>query len=274
MKHMKFFAIVVVILLSGCGVLSGLLSENDANDIQDSFTGIDRDLWEEFVRLTNLPDCQLPCWWGFELETVELPEVLDFVQERAFDRLQKEDSITGFSPEEWMKFNGYTLDFTGRGIPEIGDVDFYFSFDDMNVLQAIHLVMRSPYRWLPDESNPLLVSNILNDVETLPTIFVESARTARQNDFSLFLIYPEQRFQIRYSMNIFDEYPLICLNSENIEQVSIEITNFPNQLLEPGDTFVPVADSWLAQDTSITDEEFLEFFRDNPDTCLDLSQYP
>ena len=98
------------------------------DDIPPHFTGIDRDLWTSFIELTNLPDCQLPCFWGLELGEDNMESVFDFLQETEFGRYYERQTIDDRDHETWITYNGYTLDFTGRGIPEIGDIDFFFAF--------------------------------------------------------------------------------------------------------------------------------------------------
>lgn len=275
MKYRIYITIIAVFILSGCGLLSEIFTQNENTRIQESFAGIDSDLWDEFVRLSNLPNCQLPCWWGLELGEVELSEVLTFIEEREFDRYQERQAIDDTPPEVWIRYDGYSLEFTGRGATTgIGDVDYFFSFDDDNMLRTIYLTMRSPDRWLLDESNPLLVSNVLDDLETMPTVLIGASHVSRISDFSLFLIYPDEGLQIHHFMDISEDYPLICLSSETIKESYLTITNYPNNLVEVSDTFIPIEGSWLVQDSSITTEEFVQFFRDNPNSCLDLSQYP
>lgn len=275
MKYRIYITIIAVFILSGCGLLSEIFTQNENTRIQESFTGIDNDLWDEFVRLSNLPNCQLPCWWGLELGEVELSEVLTFIEEREFDRYQERQAIDDTPPEVWIRSNGYSLEFTGRGTSDIGDVDYYFSFDDDNILGSINLTMRSPERWLIDENNPFLISTILSDIDIMPTVLISPAETSRVSDFSLFLIYPDEGLQIHYFMDISDHYPLVCLNSRNVKVAILDITNFPSSLIDVSDTsFIPIEGSWLVQGSSITTEEFVQAFRDNLDSCLDLSQYP
>lgn len=203
MKQMKYSLIIMLLLvMTACSVLNDSLFSDDTDAIPDSFTGIDSDLWADFVYLTNLPDCQLPCFWGLELDEDNMASVLDFLQETEFGRYYERQTANDSSHEIWVRYDGYILDFIGSGIPNIGDISFFFSFDDESLLRTIKLTMDRPNQWLPDEDNPLLMRSLLNEFDSVPTLLIESPGNARISNFTVMLVYPEYDFKVLYRLDI------------------------------------------------------------------------
>ena len=247
------------------------------NDIPESITGVDSDLWETFVELTNLPDCQFPCLWGLAIGETTLEETLDFLEETDFGRAQTR-SIYAEIPETVYLINSiYGLVFTERtslDTLEIGDVDYTFSFDDEDILAGIGVKMRNPYRWLPEDDNPLLISTLLSEIEEEPIVLVNYSATTRIDDFDLFFFFPENQLRVKYQLDLFEVTPLICINSSTLKSISFSVNDIESRFLGASETRIPIEGSWLVQGSSISTEEFVQFFRDNPGSCLDLSQYP
>ena len=172
-----------------------------------------------------------------------------------------------------MAYEAYWLIFTARssGSTDIGDVAYAFSFDADSILSAISLTMRGPDEWLPEEYNPLTLRNMLLRVTAQPIVVTASPEHTTLDRFILYLIYPEQGFEIWYLMN-FSNYPEICIDAENIRQLQLHITVYPDDLTQDnGDSRIPIEEG--SPLTGITGEDFVRFFREHPDECLNLVEY-
>lgn len=271
----SFVLLIVLFAMSGCSVLTDMVASiaPDEGETLPDVTGIDSDLWPVFVEVTKSPDCTLPCWWGLHVAETSLPRVDVFLQQTDFNRAQARTIYADAPRIAYLDGGAYWLVFTER-TPEliyIGDIEYYFSFDEDKTLSAISFTMRHPGEWLPEEYNPLALRNVLLNIEGQPIIITASPAHTFRHRFSLYIVYPEHGIQLWYSYD-FSAYPNICIDSKNIIELQLDIKIDPEDLVQPdGDVLIPIEDGITF--AGITAEEFVQFFREHPDDCLDLTEY-
>lgn len=152
--------------------------------IESKIVGLDADLYNTFLELTNMPNCQLPCWWGFHLGETTLDDVYALLSTTDLNRSQARTIYADAPEQAYVGVGIYSLVFTYRpvDIDDIGDIRFYFEFDDNNILAYINVVMGNPTIWLSPDNNPLLLSNVLKQIASQPEILLNSDQVKNYRD--------------------------------------------------------------------------------------------
>ncbi|GAB5493455.1 MAG: hypothetical protein Phog2KO_36700 [Phototrophicaceae bacterium] len=271
--YRRLILLILSLLLSACAVnetaREAIILTPD--NIPPHITGVDSDLWTSFIELTNSPNCQLPCWWGHNIGETTQVETLIFLEQTEFDRAHGRGQYADISSTLYLTDSVYWLVFTedtsqGHDNVDIGNIVYNFSFDENEILSHIGVKLRQPSYWLPQELNPFEFHSIILEISSEAIIFVEETPTTTFSRLALEVIYPEPSFRLVYSFD-FSDYPNICIESENIREINIDIVSEINI----SSYRTPIEESNYFE--GITTEEFIQFFRENPDSCLDLSQY-
>jgi len=235
--------------------------------------GHDADLWEMVVELSHSEDCLLPCWWGFELEETTIEEIIGFLESTELNRSQQRSVYPDIAQKVYIQDEGYWLDFVDvfENDGDISEISYHFDFTEDGKLRAIHFVYHLPDVWLTDEQNALDISKILNQFEQDPDIFTSISPNRYADELPLYILYPEDNIIFSYWLNY--DYPLICIDVDHLEWIDVEVPSDETvEDFESSEYMVPINEKWRFE--GITTEEFVAFFRDNPDDCLDITAYP
>jgi hypothetical protein len=269
----SIFCFLTLLILSACtSSEAGASLATEEVLIPESVNGLDRDLWPRFIELINSPDCQLPCWWGFRVGVSTEDEVVAFLQENDFARYYSRIIVPeDLSFREYIRSFGLGLDFfdTGFEYPELG---FQFRYDDSDVLTSISIVMDYIHLWLPAEQNPYLLTDLFAEIQEQPTIHVVDFSRTNLDEYSLYIDYPTLGVGFEMIYN-FSQNPLICISYDNMSEFWIRIGNIPLFVEYRPNVIIPINEEGSLF-AGITAETFVQFFREHPNECLDLSENP
>lgn len=234
--------------------------------------GRDADLLPTFERLmlADYEDCELPCWWGLTPGETTLDEIARFLQETGFDRSWQLSSYT-FSLNEYIRFGEpFFLQFEGYW-SESGNFGIWFSFDE-DILVNIHVQFQEIGDWIA--SSFMTVPNFLDQIETIPEIYLPPNEWL--DTFMIGFVYPDLHTEVTYTFDLTDNYDAIhqelslCLDDARTDRIQIRL-NIPKSSMigySPSSVSLPIQEKF-----HISNEEFVQFFRENPDECLIVSEH-
>ena len=120
-------------------------------------------------------------------------------------------------------------------------------------------------------------------MEQLPEVYIHSSSV--RSDFIVFVIYregdSEYGTQLVYRFDIINEsgdggVEQLCLGMDRTQDIQMALHIASNDGLPadpPGSDSRPTGLRSIEEYFGIDTEAFVQFFRDNPDGCLDLSEY-
>jgi hypothetical protein len=277
-------AVVLVLSVSYLSVVGGDDRMPTATPTTDSIplmltpTPRDSDLLPTFeaIMVTDYEDCKLPCWWGFQPEETTGAEIITFLQETGFDR----DWLVADLPltfEEYL-YGGYPF------ILIFGKSGFEISFVVQNdLLTSISTDFSRSTHWVSPVFELVSLSHILREMEQIPEVFIHSSST--RSDFMIFVIYRgtdgDHGTQIVYSFDLMHYVSdgwldQLCLGIDQTQDIKMALHITSKDGLPgnpPGADSRPTGLISIEEYFGIDTETFVQFFRDHPDECLDLSEY-
>jgi hypothetical protein len=242
--------------------------------VPSSIPARDLDLLPTFedVASVEYDDCTLPCWWGFTTGETTITEIMTFLQETGFDRHWRESRYSSVTLEEYLRFNEvFILKFEGTW-PGISNFWIDFLFDE-DVLKQMTVQFVNPRVWLSSEADHVGLPQILSQIEEIPTIY--TGANPRLSLYPIVLVYPERNVEIFYHFDLTNDHSprsvvqRLCLDIERTEDISMRL-NWGS--LEDFPSLNDVYDS-PEEAYNLSTETLVEFFRENPDDCLDVSEY-
>lgn len=290
MKFCLLSPFLAFILLLGLRIEINQTQNEEATTTPESFPTLtttpiparDLDLLPTFEAISSIKyeNCTLPCWWGLKLEETTFDDIIEFILKNGFERQWKEGMYAeSLTLEEYIQYGErIVLDLEDTFYDPASNFELSFSFDQANILQAIFINYRNPDKWLSTEADRVSLPKILNQIQVIPSIYIaENPSTFRISDYNLTMRIPEQGINIRYTFDLTIDNPInvplehlkLCLDLNRTQ--SIQIT-----LSQPFEV-EPLSEHYQTPETAygigIPTEEFVEFFREHPDECLDVAQY-
>jgi hypothetical protein len=242
----------------------------------------DLDLLPTFEALMTIDeDCILPCWWGFWPEETTVTEILTFLQETDFDR-QWELSGTNMTLEEYLSLEEpFNLDFEDSYYIVGDSIQITFGVS-RNQLRRIQLEFTRVFEWFSPKMERVALPRILTEIQSAPEIYI-SGRSTR-SEYLFFVIYREAHMQFVYKFDFSaDNLPeesvnRFCLNIDRTDEIDMQLNIQDENMIditenEPRYEFDPYALHTTEQFLNVDLETFVEFFRENPDECLNISEY-
>lgn|GEM_PF-1811317 len=247
---------------------------------------------------SNWEECQLPCWWGFQHGETTLDEITRFVEQNEFDRSWRESEIyspyplSNFIESEGLSFQFQTIDQWGQ--PVLQNFNISFSFDTQDQLLSTRIVFYHPSEWLVTEEDRISFLSLLKQIEETPDIYlfenIEILIPATENRPSAILdsvnprfteqpmivVFPDQGVRVSYIFQLendlagngsFDVETLrFCPDFEHTLSVEIRLGEVDD--MPPDNEYYATPEEFY--DISMSSEEFVDFFRENPEGCLNL----
>ena len=246
----------------------------------------------EAVSVADYGDCELPCWWGFRPGETTLDEIQHFLEETGFDRSWRESRYSEYPLDQYLRWGEvFILQFDwGRNF-DGGNFWIAFDFDANDVLASMDIKFEGEDSWLSPETNPVTLPHMLSQGNDIPEIYVatDSLNQLFINNIALLLIDDEAGVMVSYHIDVLDVQPdpinwdaftlRLCFGLAQTTYISIQLRS-PDA--EPAishnvrDSINPEEGPGyhsLEEVFGIDTETFVQFFRDNPDECLDLSEY-
>lgn len=238
----------------------------------------DLDLFSTFENLLteNKQACILPCWWGLKPGEATLEEIANFLRETGFDRHQKYTIYSTLSLEDYLRSEQFVLYFLDNSY--FAEFAMSFGFDNNDLMRAIQLRFSNPSTWLSDERVTISFAKVLAQIEETPEIYInEYPSTFRLSDYDLIVLFKQSGVKVHYTFDVLDDNPegtleglRLCLGLD--KTVSIEMS------LIAGDYEGEIYnEDWKTPENAtgigISTADFVQFFREHPDECLDVSEF-
>src|SRR5262245_34877813 len=134
-----------------------------------------------------------------------------------------------------------------------------------------------PYTWLSGDIEWIALPDIFAQMPSVPEIYISGNST--RSDYVMFLVYREEQVQLVYSFDLSTEDDLgfqFCLDIGDTDEIIMELN------INEGEGLVsnlPASSSdqhglhSIEEYYQISAESFVQFFREKPDECLDISEY-
>lgn len=238
----------------------------------------DADLLLNFNELIPNQDenCKLPCWWGFKLGETTLKEVAAFLKENKFDRHWRDSIYSDVPFDQFIQFEQIVLYF--RDSSYFGEFTISFTFDENDILQGMRIRINQPTEWLDSEVALLSFPELLAQIDEVPEIYIaEYPSTFRLSDYRLMAVFKETGVEASYELDLSEENPepsdgkslLMCFDMSRIKSIELRLLHTVGR--EPLPDFFKTPEN--AYGIGISIEEFVRFFRENPDECLNVADY-
>jgi hypothetical protein len=238
----------------------------------------DLDLLPVFETLSTAEydSCVLPCWWGFRPGETTLSEIVSFLEVNDFQRQWEESIYSSISLEQYTRSEQFVLYFHENSF--FGSFTISFSFDENDLLRAARVAFNDPDQWLSPGADISSLAMLLEQVEETPEIYIaENPSTFRISGYRLVVIFREQGVRVNYVFDLSGDNPIngpletlrLCLDLDRTN--GIEMTLSASPITDPLPDFYKTPEA--ASGIGISTEEFVEFFRENPDDCLDIAEY-
>jgi hypothetical protein len=233
--------------------------------------------------------CQLPCWWGIELE--ESLETVNREFDKIFDEKFDNDSLFYVSRFKVIDEDGTIR--LGYHNPVMSGIDVSittnFHFVDGQV-QFIDVLAERPLRQYGEEKlirdwENYSISSILQQYGKPPYVYLfpQSIADPGPLNFNLLLYYPELGFKFEYGpfdVSSSETQTELCLDLQNIRQISLSLYNpefvhlRSNYLLPPA--LNPEAEEFLHAWTweAITGMDldmFYELYKSSNPECIQIT---
>jgi hypothetical protein len=232
----------------------------------------------EALLLSN-EGCQLPCLWGFSAGESTLSDWLAFLENTGFDRGLELD--VALSTGE-LTGSGYIgLDFSPHQDFSIGFVA------EEGILAYFEVDLGQVRGWLSPEINTVSVPAVISRLEQTPEIYIftDRFRQVLLSDIALVLISDEDGLIIYYNIDVSEVQlqPLdwqrvqICLGIPQIALMRMRLQDpnsgepFGTGIRETLNSTENSSYRSLSEVFDITDEEFIQYFLENPDGCLEAA---
>ncbi len=238
----------------------------------------DTDLLPTFETLmsADYEDCQLPCWWTLKPGETTIDEAAAFLSRNGFDRHWKDSIYSKLSLKKYISGEGLPLYFLENSY--FGEFLISFGFDAANRIRSMRLGFNNPGEWLPVNADVISPAKIVAQFEDTPEVYIaENPSTFRLSEYNLILLYRSRGTEIHYIFDVSHdnlERPLknlnLCLDLKHTTSVEFSLSSsalddkqYPEFFKTPQNAF----------GVGISTEEFVQFFKDHADECLDISQY-
>ena len=242
--------------------------------------GRDKDLLKTFEGLmsSEYQDCILPCWWNLRPGETTIDETVEFLNRTEFDRHWKDSIYSELSLEKYIRAEALPLYFLKDSY--FGEFVISFGFDSNDRINSIRVVFNNPGKWLSAEANKISVSEVLSQIPETPEIFIaENPSTFRLSEYHLTLLYRQRGVEVNYSFDLSDDNPKsritnlnLCLDNERTTSIEMSLLNSTATLKDkqyPENFKTPEN----ATGIGISTEDFVQFFKEHPDECLDVSAF-
>jgi hypothetical protein len=221
-------------------------------------------------------NCVLPCFWGFRPGETSFVELVAYLEETGFADIWKMQPDVS-SLEQYLREH-YPFGF--RFLSDEGEKSggFAISFGvHRNLLNSMEVQFYEPNTWLSEETAWIALPDVLGQMSSIPEIYI--AGNSIRSDFVMLIVYREEQVQLVYSFDLSTEDDLdirFCLGIEHTNEIIMELNITEEQGLvsnPPESSSDPHGLHPIEEYYQISAEPFVEFFRENPDDCLDVSEY-
>jgi hypothetical protein len=239
----------------------------------------DLDLLPTFEALMaeDFQDCSLPCWWGFTPGKTTLDEIVDFAKRNDLNRQWKLSMYaSSLTFQKYIELGErIVLDFLPTYYDPADNVEVSFGFDDENVLTLTRVQFKQPNEWLNSKANSVGMPQILSQLEEIPEVYISWGSNTVLSNFLVILVYRDRNSEIAYSFDLANDgsgnavLGQLCLNLNRTVNITLMLNYFESdveQLPTKMDAFRTPEDAF-----GISTQEFVDFFRENPAECLDIS---
>jgi hypothetical protein len=210
------------------------------------------------------------------LGETNLQEISDFLTQNKFVRQWQESIYSQLTLSEYIQGEQIVLYFRENNY--FGDFIITFNFDEESLLEGVRLRFNNPHEWLRSDLENFSLSKVLSHLEEMPEVYiVENRSTFRISDYNLIVYYTEMGVEVWYNFDLTGDNPTdvpiealtLCLDLDRINSVQMWLYHPEN--------VEPLPDSFKTPENAygigIPTEDFVQFFRDHPDECLDIAQY-
>jgi hypothetical protein len=264
-------------LIPSSSAISQITTITPAADITPTaIPARDLDLLPTFETLSFNDDCILPCWWGFESEKASINEIMAFIEDNDLDRRWEIPPYT-FTLDEHLRFGEPLLfDFQDSYNDVAYSVLISFGFDS-DLLKGISIKFYNLNEWVNSKVENISLPQVVSQTEEIPEVYVTSSPNATLARYTIILIFREANIQIVYFLDLSGDHPphvwveQLCLNLERTRYVDLNL----NYIEADFATNPPNVENFITPEEAygISTEEFVQFFRDHPDECLDIAAY-
>jgi hypothetical protein len=224
-------------------------------------------------------DCIFPCFLGFTPDETTRNEVLNYLQKNGLDAIWQQfrqyypTLETYLADGQGIIFNFLSADRRTRG-------GFSVKFGLDNRLRAMHINFVRPDAWLTSDLHWVDLPTVLAEVQFQPEVYILWAST--RSDYTVVLLYKEERMQFTYNFNLSQDNPttqytdFLCLNIERTRSIDILLRVGEGALLNiaRANSYHSTPAYYTPEDLlGIPTEDFVQFFIDHPNGCLDVSTY-
>jgi len=253
---------------------------------------LDAYLLPRFENLMTIYDCELPCWWGLRPLETTFDETIVFVEETGFDRRELDTIYAPMPLNEYISGGTFVFYFVENAHPY--DFLIEFGFTENDFLKGIHMNFYQPSDWLSSEFDRVSFRSIISQIEEKPEIYIAQIiqevisatedtpenyffRNPRPYEYWVTLFFRDQGVKVHYLFQLVREEEneeawindlQLCPTLENT--ISIDLTLSGEPITEDP----PNPESWATPEDSfglyMDTEEFVQFFIDNPDGCLNV----
>lgn len=288
-KGVPYLSLILISLFAITGYVEAILPRQQQTQwpvfsLTPDVVVHDLDLWPVFEALEANRDmnCVMPCWWGLRPGSTTIDEVIDFLRQTGFDR-HKQRTIYRSIPMETYLRGGepFGLRFEAKR-PRLSSFEMHFVFDDNNLLGTF-VQFTNPGNWLPPTLDRFSLGRILAQFPESPELYLSTDEN-HEVDFRLIhllLISDEIGVNVSYYFN--DQRPTedeahlqLCLGIQETKYINLTLEDPVTVSQNIRDEIEPVQGSGfrrLEEVFGIDTETFIQYFRDYPDGCLDISEY-
>jgi hypothetical protein len=305
LKEMHLTKAAVVVLLLSFFYAENLISQTQhPSDYMLTVTATltpprDLDLLPtlETLMLADKENCQLPCWWNFQPGETTLKEIAAFLQSIDFERHWEQSIYSSLSLENFISAESLAFffqDSTSLGTNFLYNFGISFTPDENGILRFTTVRFYNPIGWLISEADRISFLSLLDQIEETPDVYlfenieiltpateditarITESVNPRVNEQSMIVVFPNQGvrasyiFQLEYDLNengFMNVQTLrLCPDFEHTLSVEMRLGEVSDE--PPDNQYYVTPEEFY--DIGISTEEFVEFFRENPNDCLYL----
>jgi hypothetical protein len=231
--------------------------------------------FEELLQTNN--GCALPCWWGFTVGVSGEDDWFDFLDSRSFHVFREEPIGDKIVPVDYAYFS----------FPHASDTAVTINYTFSNtILSQLKIILRNPRAWLSPSVDAITLPHLLAQLEEQPEVYVFSRSSPL--DYGIILIDSSIGLMANYTFDFWEvqtnqeNYPQelsICLSMAYTTRIEITLQapnvepplgarERPEIHAQERQTYIPVEEATFGR---INADEFVTFFREHPDECLNIS---
>lgn len=222
-------------------------------------------------------NCELPCWWGFNIGEATKDEWLNFLDTRKFNVFREEPLSDG---------RQVAVDYAYLSFPESSETSVLINylFRD-NILTQLDITIHNPHDWLSRDVETITLPGVLRQLGN-PKIYIFTDSLGQITQWvSIGVVDEESNMSVFYRFDLVDESQWLtsaskvftfCFDISLIESINLliqesEIAFSKSLLAVPGEGsgYHPINTIF-----DLSDREFIELASESRDGCLDLELLP